>query len=179
MEKAAQYAGDLKQFLNGYKYQPRLTPRLDGLGGADLTPELVDQIVLWKLNRYVSLDSALLGRLNQLKALRMGEHRKGEPVLSELLATHGVDLPMASTLLRFRNPGVFQIIDRHAYRAVYGAPYPLFASTPASSKVAVYFEYLDDLLSFCQGRQLAFSTIDRLLYMFDKELNGRLKGEEP
>ena len=114
MEKAGQYTRDLKQFLKDYNYQPTLTPQLDGLGGADLTPELLDQIVLWKLNRYVSLDSALLGSLNELKALRMGEHRKGELVLLDLLATHGVDLLMASTLLRFRNPGVFQIIDRAA-----------------------------------------------------------------
>ena len=92
MEKAGQYTGDLKQFLKDYNYQPTLTPQLDGLGGADLTPELLDQIVLRKLNRYVSPDSALLAKLNQLKALRMGEHHKGELVLLDLLATHGVDL---------------------------------------------------------------------------------------
>jgi hypothetical protein len=131
MEKAGQYTGDLKQFLKDYSYQPTLTPKLDSLGGADLTHELVNQIVLWKVNRYVLLDNALLGDLNQLKALKMGEHRQGELVLLDLLATNGVDLPMASTLLRFRNPGVFQIIDRHAYRAVYGVPYPLSATTPA------------------------------------------------
>ena len=85
-----------------------------------------------------------------------------------------IDLAMASSILQFRNPGVFQIIDQHAYRAVNDRDYPLYSSTPTNRKMAVYFDYLDKLIELCSIRGLEFRTIDRLLYIFDKEINGRL-----
>ena len=91
-----------------------------------------------------------------------------------MLDIHGVDVPMASTILRFANPHTFQIIDRHAYRAVFGARYPLTSASPASRKVQIYFDYLDRLYALCDTRKLEFATIDRLLYIFDKEVNGAL-----
>ena len=85
-----------------------------------------------------------------------------------------MDLPMASTILRFVNPEVFQIIDRHAYRAVYEKKYPLYTSTPTEKKLSVYFDYIDELIKLCEFRAIAFTTIDRLLYIFDKKNNGKL-----
>ena len=81
---------------------------------------------------------------------------------------------MASTFLRFRNPVVFQIIDRHAYRAVYGRDYKLYTQTSLKKKIEVYFGYLDDLRSLCEKNGLKFETVDRVLYVFDKETNGGL-----
>ena len=83
---------------------------------------------------------------------------------------------MASTILRFQNPKVFQIIDRHAYRALYGKSkkYPLYSASPTERKIQVYFSYLEDLIELCQKRDLSFETIDRLLYVFDKEVNPKL-----
>jgi thermostable 8-oxoguanine DNA glycosylase len=114
-----------------------------------------------------------------LRKLKPGEHEHGRAVLQELLKVHGVDLPMASTLLRFRNPSVFQIIDRHAFRALYGRDYPLHTQSPAERKIEVYFAYLDDLRSLCELKGLKFETVDRVLYVFDKEANGGLaKGKD-
>ena len=56
---------DLSDFLRQYKYQPELTKKLDDLDAVNLTPELLNEIVLWKVNRYVSL-----GLLARLKAER-------------------------------------------------------------------------------------------------------------
>lgn len=81
-------------------------------------------------------------------------------------------LAVASTLLRFRNPIVFQIIDRHAYRAVYGENFPNV--NQIDQQVRLYFNYLDELIQFCNQHNLNFQTIDRLLYVFDKEENGPL-----
>ena len=106
--------------------------------------------------------------------LSKGEHRKGEIVLNILLNTKGVDLPMASTILRFRNPRVFQIIDRHAYRAVYGKNYPIYIGSPNDRKIEKYFDYIDELITLCEQRELDFQSIDRLLYIFDKKKNGKL-----
>ncbi len=173
--KAIEFTGNLNDFVSKYAYQPALTQRLDKLDDTDFTQQLINEIVLWKVNRYVALDNEMLLNLNKLATLSAGEHRQAEAVLKDLLQAHGVDLPMASTLLRFRNPRTFQIIDQHAYRAIYGTAYPLHASTSIRQKVAVYFDYLDELLALCGNRTLNFETIDRLLYVFDKEKNGKLR----
>lgn len=111
---AGDFNGDLSKFLHEYKYQPKLTRKLDDLEGVNFTPDLLNEIVLWKVNRYVSLDGDQLHRIDGLATLKPGEHGRARLILEELLDAHGVDLPMASTFLRFRNPSVFQIIDRHA-----------------------------------------------------------------
>ncbi len=172
--KASDFPGELSRFLDKYNYQPRLTPMLDNLIGADFTPELLNEIVLWKVNRYVSLDQDQLHRIDGFRGLKPGEHGKARSVLEELLPTHGVDLPMASTFLRFRNPAVFQIIDRHAYRAVYGRDYKMHTKTPVKKKIEVYFAYLDGLRLLCDSKGLNFGTVDRVLYQFDKKTNGSL-----
>jgi hypothetical protein len=176
--KATEFTGDLKVFLGRYEYQPTLTERLDRLGDEDFTQRSIDEIVLWKVNRYVAAQAELLAKLNGLKSLSNGEHRQGEEVLGMLLQTHGVDLPMASTLLRFRNPTVFQIIDKHAYRAVFGRDYPLYTSTPASCKIAVYFDYLDKLIELCQAKELELtkkSTVNSDEQVIQRGPNTRLQ----
>jgi thermostable 8-oxoguanine DNA glycosylase len=172
--RAIDYSGDLKPFLDQYDYQPTLTEKLDNMYEMDLTQQSINEIVLWKVDRYVEASSDLLSELNTLRTLPAGEHRRGVKVLPSLLNTRGVDLPMASTLLRFRNPRVFQIIDRHAYRAVYGNNYPLYAASHSDRKIDVYFDYLDKLIELCRHRGLSFQSIDRLLYIFDKKENGKL-----
>ncbi len=172
--KAAEFAGDLSDFLNRYEYQPSLTGRLDNIGNSEFTQRTIDEIVLWKLNRYVAAGAELLSELNALTKLSPGEHRRGEETLRLLLETHGADLAMASTVLRFRNPAVFQIIDRHAYRALCGKDYSLHAGSPANRKVVAYFDYIDNLRELCKAKALHFQDIDRLLYIFDKETNGKL-----
>jgi len=172
--KAIDYENNLNEFLKNYNYQANLTKKLDNLRRVTFTQSIVNEIVLWKVNRYVSLDNEILLSIDDLKTLTNGEHRQAQTVLESLLSIHGVDLPMASTLLRFRNSKVFQIIDRHAYRAIYSRDYPLYATSSSSRKISTYFVYLDELIGLCRKRNLEFQTIDRLLYRFDKRINGRL-----
>ncbi|GLI37291.1 hypothetical protein KI811_18345 [Geobacter hydrogenophilus] len=172
--KAADFPGDLNSFLNHYKYQPELTARLDGLDVTSLDQSLVNDIVLWKVNRYVKVSEEIISQISGVKSLKEKEHRKSKGVLSVLLKLNGVDLPMASTILRFINPQVFQIIDRHAYRAIYETKYPLYPTTSSERKITVYFDYIDELIKLCELKGLSFPTIDRLLYIFDKNKNGQL-----
>ena len=169
-----EYNKDSRDFLSEYKYQPKLTTKLDNLAGKSFDQELLNEIILWKVNRYATINEELLGKLDSLKKLRRGEHRKGEKVLLELLKVKGVDIAMASTILRFRNPDVYQIIDRHAYRAIYGAKYPLYATSPSDRKIGLYFDYIDKLIEISMKKGLEYKTLDRLLYVFDKQLNGKL-----
>jgi thermostable 8-oxoguanine DNA glycosylase len=121
-----------------------------------------------------SLEKGLLDRLDALKTLKAGAHRQADSVVESLLTVHGIDLPMASTFLRFRNPKVFQIIDRHAYRALYGKDYPLYVHSPTGRKLEIYFGYLDRLRSLCVKKGLRFEIADRVLCVFDKKKNGAL-----
>ena len=119
---------------------------------------MLNEIVLWKVNRYVSLTPGLLQDIRRMRDLKPNQHRQGQAILKALLNIHGVDVAMASTILRFRNPAVFQIIDRHAYRAVYGSDFRLNTKSSTERKVCVYFQYLDDLVSLCAARGLAFEN---------------------
>lgn len=172
--KASDFSGDLNTFLAQYSYQPELTEYLDSISDATIDQSLINEIVLWKVNRYVRINDDIAQNISELKILKAGEHRKSKNDLSALLELNGVDLPMASTILRFINPVVFQIIDRHAYRAVYEKKYPLYTSSPKEKKLSVYFDYIDELIKLCDLKGLAFITIDRLLYIFDKKKNGKL-----
>jgi thermostable 8-oxoguanine DNA glycosylase len=166
--------GNLSDYLKRYKYQTELTAHLDTLPDEPVSQETVNEIVLWKVNRYVRVPQAIRDSLHTLRTLAPNEHRKAESVLVDLLGCDGVDLPMASTFLRFVNADVFQIIDRHAYRAVIGEPYPLHSTTPTATKVSVYFGYLDALRSLAASSGATFRELDRILYVFDKEHNGTL-----
>jgi hypothetical protein len=63
------------------------------------------------------------------------------------------------------------------YRALYGRDYKLYTQSSAERKIEVYFDYLDDLRSLCEQKGLKFETVDRVLYVFDKETNGSLAKE--
>jgi thermostable 8-oxoguanine DNA glycosylase len=168
------FKSDINKFLTDYNYQNELTNHLDNLEENNFDQSLINEIVLWKLNRYVSSNKQILTEIDTLITLRKGQHRKSKEILENLIEIRGVDLAMASTILRFRNPEVFQIIDRHAYRAVYGVKYPLYPTSSKHQKIELYFEYLDKLLDLSQKKGLEFRTLDRLLYEFDKQLNGKL-----
>ena len=169
-----EYEGDLQKYKEKYEYQESLTDRLDNIEKLSFNQSLLNEIVLWKVNRFVELDNDIFREINELKELTFGEYEKGEHVLKHLIEINGIDLPLASAILRFRNPKVFQIIDRHAYRAVYGKRYPLYTKTNPERKINLYFDYLNKLAYLCNEKNLDFETIDRLLYQFDKDENGKL-----
>lgn len=171
---AYEFEDKIDGFLSDYEYQFKLTYHLDHLENTSMSQELVNEIVLWKVNRYVELPGEILHEIDSLSSLSRGEHRKSVKVLDKLLDTRGVDIAMASTILRFRNPDVFQIIDRHAYRAVYGEKLPVKAYSSNNYKMSVYFGYLDKLIELSEQRNIDFKVLDRLLYVFDKQLNGKL-----
>lgn len=172
--KALDYNGDLSDFLRQYQYQPALTNRLDNLSDIDFSQPLINEIVLWKVNRHVTVSPEILRVIENVRNIQAGHHKEARGTLEVLLKLRGVDLPMASTFLRFRNPRVFQIIDRHAYRAVFGRKYALNMTSPIELKISTYFDYIDKLIELCNARGFDFHTIDRLLYQFDKKMNGKL-----
>ncbi|NMY91842.1 hypothetical protein SAMN05216279_115100 [Pseudomonas oryzihabitans] len=160
--------------LEDYEYQPELTKKLDELDSTQLNEQTLLEIVLWKLNRYPQLDTSLLEELKAVGRLKAKQHRDAKDLLGRLLLSAGVRLPMASTILRFVNPDVFQIIDERAFRMLRPGceNYPdkpvvkkrLTAYVEMSS--AIYFDYLDAIHEVASDR-LPFRQADRILYQLD------------
>lgn len=71
-----------------------------------------------------------------------------------------------------RNPSTFQIIDRHAYRALYGDDLRLIGSK--LRKAELYLAYLDSLVELAHTKNGEFRTLDRVLHEFDTQENGQL-----
>ena len=172
--RAINYKDELNSFLNNYNYLPSLTEKLDSVQNKKFNQVLINEIILWKVDKYVEIPENIFSELDKVKELKNSQHRNAEDLLISLLQIRGVDLPMASTILRFRNPDVFQIIDRHAHRAIFGINYSLYSSSSINRKIETYFEYIDKLIELCKSKNLEFRTIDRILYIFDKKINGSL-----
>lgn len=89
--------------------------------------DIINSIVLWKINRQVTIDNALImnirnfsKKLTSIKDIIGNNGNKDElkKLLTEMLKCHGIRIAMASTILKMFNPNVFPIIDQRAYRAV-------------------------------------------------------------
>ena len=161
-----------------FNYQKKLTEQLDLLS-TEFDQNIINQIVLWKVNRYVDVPSELLDKLNLIK--------KDDTVLDEqltisiltlMLQTRGIQLPMASTILRFKNRHIYQIIDQRVFRILYSKSLNVTYSNTENSinkSINLYFTYLNDLKRISKKYNIRFEEIDRVLYKADKRLNKKEK----
>lgn len=159
-----------------FNYQNKLTRRLDFLS-RDFDQSIINEIVLWKINRYAELNEPALDLLNQInKRLKKINIEMTRKVLEALLTTKGIKLPMASTILRFKNPNLYQIIDQRAYRFIYGIE--LKIPNKLDDQIDLYLEYLSKLRKVCDDFNIPFNQSDRILYSLDKKhnKNDKLKG---
>lgn len=173
------WGDDPRVLLDEYSYQGELTTKLDTLKPEDLDIKTFYEIVLWKLNRFPNIQNDLLDELKCVGTLKATEHRQAEPVLQKLLKTSGIALPMASTILRFLNPSVFQIIDDRVYRIIHPgkAKYPTkpqkLNKRYLSISCDIYFDYLDALHRLASPK-LPFEEADRILYELDIKLGNKI-----
>jgi hypothetical protein len=91
-------------------------------------------------------------------------------ILENLLKTNGIQLAMASTILRFKNPKIYQIIDQRVYRIIYSEAMPKYFSS-IEKQISLYLKYLNDLKNVCNERGINFELSDRIIYEIDKEFN--------
>lgn len=157
--------------LKAFSYQKNLTPKLDELKG-DFTQDIINYIVLWKVNRYAQLTDEALEILNRISFNdTIIDTDKTRKILKSLLSINGIQLPMASTILRFKNKNIYQIIDQRVYRMIYEGKElntELKSNSPIESKIDLYLNYLDDLRNFCELYDIEFSDSDRVIYLVDK-----------
>ena len=157
-----------------YKYQLELTSKLDGLDD-DFNQEIINEIVLWKVNRYSFLDDEKFSVLNKInKEDLILDVELTTEILTKFLNTKGIQLPMASTILRFKNPNIYQIIDQRVYRFIYGIEMPKYFSS-IEKQIDFYIEYLQKLKQVCIKKGIDFNLSDRIIYELDKLHNKEIK----
>ena len=133
----------------------------------------LNEIVLWKVNRYPEVNQEVLDKINDLR--RSYSEEKGKEVLKLLLGKKGFALPMASTVLRFALPQRFQIIDQRVYRLIIPGVKELKIPTNEDQQVDFYFDYLENLKATCNKYGISFEKADRILYEVDKLENKDIK----
>ncbi len=165
-----------------YGYNPDLTAKLDKLELERLNREQLYEIVLWKVDRFPVISDELIEQLKSLGSYKNGEHKNAGTLLKKLLQCKGIALPMASTILRFANPKVFQIIDVRAFRVLTDGigSYPkkpqLITEGYLKNSCDIYFGYLDELCEL-QGENFPFENMDRILYQLDIKLRNSIKDD--
>jgi len=155
-----------------YAYQTTLTAKLDDLC-SDFNQEIINEIVLWKVNRYAIIDQDTLILLNQInKSDTQLNPEFTTTILMKLLhkGQKGVRLAMASTILRFKNPTVYQIIDQRVYRFIYGKELK-YSETDINQQITIYLDYLSLLRAKCNDHNIEFENADRIFYSMDKTYN--------
>lgn len=157
-----------------YKYQLELTSKLDDLD-TDFNQEIINEIVLWKVNRYSFLDDEKFSLLNKInKEDLILDVELTTEILTKFLNTKGIQLPMASTILRFKNPNIYQIIDQRVYRFIYGIEMPKYFSS-IEKQIDFYIDYLQKLRQVCIEKEIEFGFSDRIIYELDKLHNKKVK----
>ena len=140
---------------------------------------MINQIVLFKVNRYAEIPSNVLDILNEINPKARTINKKlSRIVLHKLLMQKGVRLAMASTILRFKNPNIYQMIDQRVYRLIYGKKLKLSSSKSEKQhniQIDLYFDYLDKLKHLCKQNGYKFSDSDRTFFHADKKYNKDFK----
>lgn len=158
-----------------FDFKSGLTAKLDGIQG-DFDQQIINEIVLWKVSRYAQIDSDTLELINMLNNdSRRLDIEKTKIILKALLKTKGIQLPMASAILRFKNKNIYQIIDQRVYRVLYkGKKLKLKKHTSEKNlneQIEIYLKYLKDLSKACRSLKIPFEASDRILFMVDRRIN--------
>jgi hypothetical protein len=158
-----------------FEYQKDLTAKLDK-NETMFDQEIINEIILWKVNRYANVDNDTLKLLNDIGTTStVLDIEKTRKILKMLIQKKGIQLPMASTMLRFKNKNIYQIIDQRVYRIIYKDK-KLKLKTHLNDKnlndqVDLYIQYLKDLTEVCEKLEIHFDESDRILFMADKRIN--------
>ena len=154
-----------------FNYQKELTERLDKVD-SPFNQEIINEIVLWKVNRYAQIKKETINKINSIAQSEILDEKLTSDILTDLLdpSTKGIQLAMASTILRFKNPKVYQIIDQRVYRVIYKRELTV-TQKDVQAQIKLYLEYLLKLREAVDKLDIPFDKSDRILYMADKRVN--------
>ncbi len=158
-----------------FAYQKKLTANLDSFQN-EFDQNKLNEIILWKVNRYADFSEEVISKLNSINPRETQiDVEKTTQILKLLLNTKGVQLALASTILRFRNRNIYQIIDQRVYRIISEKKELNIKTHPneknINEQIKLYIQYLKDLRQKCLKLNIPFENADRILYMADKRIN--------
>lgn len=167
---------DLK---TNYDHQEIITPILDeySKSGRSFDQSIINEIVLWKVNRYASLNAEGSDALTLINKIPHDSKERNKNLtadaLTALLKCKGIRLPMATTILRFRNPQIYQLIDQRVYRFLgYPGTIPTGKTgNKIKAQIDIYEDYLETLETACDKLGVNFDVSDRIFYLADKGEN--------
>lgn len=177
---------DYLEILNKYGYASS-DSIIDRIQHCDFANEvevddIINSIVLWKINRQVKLDKDLIIKINKLPCDRVELVDEYEfeirEILLSLLKTKGIKIAMASTILKMFKPLAFPIIDQRAYRVIYGKDFPVYYGESSYNKyVDLYIQYIKECSIFQKTNcpDIPFNKIDELLYQIDIENGNKIR----
>jgi hypothetical protein len=162
-----------------YNYQRELTKKLDCFTGK-MDQNIINEIILWKVNRYAFVESEILSLLNTIeRESSIIDQAKTRIILNHLLGTKGIRLPVASTILRFLNSKVYQILDQRVYRIINQDKVldlePCMKNNDFKGQIELYLKYLNDLKKYCLKFDIPFDIADRVFYMADRRINKEVR----
>lgn len=168
--------------LNDYNYISgnEIFDRISEETEEDKQIDIINSIVLWKLNRtpFISTETVrLIIKIKDITLENLDERVDDvKKVIIALLESKGVRMPMGSTVLHFYNPNVFPIIDQRAYRELYGKEIPERCKN--NDWVLIYIKYVKDCKAYHETKcpNIPFTRIDQVLYQLDKNSGKKVKG---
>lgn len=176
-----------KDILNQYLYESDLqikekAQEIDSTD-YDRNRDLINEIVLWKLNRSVKIQDKTIMEIHGLREkihhpLEAVESKDVELVIIELLESKGIKIAMASTILHFYYPDFFPIIDQRAYRELTGEELPEYHGKDKNQKyMELYLDYIEKCYKFNTEilPEAEFEYIDKILYQLDKDRKNKVK----
>ena len=174
-----------KEILQRYNYSSdkEIIERISNCSGENEREnrDIINSIVLWKINREVNIGNELFNVIKNLKVdnfnflYKTAEIKK---IIIDLLNVNGVKIAMASTILKMFYPNVFPIIDQRAYRELIGKEMPTFYGIKANKKyMEMYYKYINDCHEYNKTicPEIDFTDVDKLLYQLDLEKGNKVK----
>jgi len=176
---------EYKEILQRYSYSSdkEIIQRISDCSGENEREnrDIINSIVLWKINREVNIGHDLFNAIKNLKVDLSNFNDKTEEIkktMLDLLNVDGIRIAMASTILKMFYPSVFPIIDQRAYRELMGKDMPTFYGIKANEKyMEHYYKYINDCHEYNKKvcPEIAFTDIDKLLYQLDLEKGNKVK----
>ena len=173
-----------------YKYDPGfdIKERIKSINFDDgfVVNDVVNDIILWKNARRAKLNTNVKSKLLQIKSIQsiydvLGKNKQQvKEILTLLMKTKGVKLPMATTILHFFNENCFPIIDQRAYfiatnmdpqskQLVTDTELPSKCNWDIDYGIETYFKYLEKCIEFSDCWNYTISVIDKHLYQTMKD----------
>ena len=173
-----------KEILSKYTYQgdTEIIERIRNFSERDEreAKDIINAIVLWKVNRQVDIGFDLFCKIQELNLNDISDVSNREEeiraLLNLMLEVKGVRMAMASTILKMFYPNVLPIIDQRAYRELYeGKELPEYMKI--QDCINTYIEYVYECHAYytknCDGK-IGFCDLDKILYQMDVDKGNKV-----